>query len=315
LSQNLDLQPDFVTVTILAKEGTISSAPSDSTLPLSMDDAKPAPGPENLRILEAVVAGTPIEIAVSYGQEASSADVAAANAIVASIRPSATGSRATETSQATPPVSGAPSTPSSPLVAPAALTIECQAGGAQIVDGVVQAQADGVHIDVSNPSDAKFLDFHAVGSDNGAAFGGSADGRSVSPLSPGDWVVGCIHTASQSYGDVPTARFQVVDPESFWVEPGLDCTSPTSQQVGAHVATAGAQDEERLRAIAEAQLTGVQDADIFQSAGYAGTSWKEWLYWGILVRDGQRIAAVKLNYDGTGMTVESCVPDVHWIGA
>jgi hypothetical protein len=47
--------------------------------------------------------------------------------------------------------------------------------------------------------------------------------------------------------------------------------------------------------------------------GYAGTDWKQWQYWGILVRDGQRIASVKLNYDRSWI-VESCVPDVFWVG-
>ncbi len=220
-------------------------------------------------------------------------------------------------SQITPSPSGVSPTTSTPQAASAVLSIACQTGGAGIADQVVEAQQDGVHIDVSNPSDARFLEFHAVDDDSGSAFSNSADGRSIShALSPGEWVVGCIQHASQStYGDVPTAEFQVVDPRSFWVEPGLDCTSPTSERTGDHYSVDGAKNEENLRATAEAQLSGVQDTDVFQGAGYVGTDWIQWQYWGILVRDGQRIAAVKLNYDGAGMTVESCVPDVHRLGA
>jgi hypothetical protein len=68
-----------------------------------------------------------------------------------------------------------------------------------------------------------------------------------------------------------------------------------------------------MRRHAEALLGGVQEMDVFQGAGYAGTQWKQWQYWGILARSDQRIAAVKLNYDGSWV-VESCVPDVFWSG-
>jgi hypothetical protein len=64
-----------------------------------------------------------------------------------------------------------------------------------------------------------------------------------------------------------------------------------------------------LRTAASNQLTGVQSTDVFQGAGYGGRIFKQYRYWGILIREGQRIASVKLNYDGT-WTVESCVPDV-----
>jgi hypothetical protein len=88
LPENPDLPMDFVTVTILAKDDAIGSSAEDSPLPLSMENAKPAPGPGNVRFLEAVIAGTPIEITVSAGPNYSRADLVAADAIVASIRPS-----------------------------------------------------------------------------------------------------------------------------------------------------------------------------------------------------------------------------------
>jgi hypothetical protein len=79
---------DYVRVAIFAAYGRTTPILPDSELPLSMDNSKPAPGPENLRELDAQVAGVPLVIEVSAGPNASQANLAAADAIVASIRPS-----------------------------------------------------------------------------------------------------------------------------------------------------------------------------------------------------------------------------------
>jgi hypothetical protein len=79
------LPQDYVRVTIFKSDRQVAT--QDSELPLSMDNSKPAPGPENLRDLDAQVAGVPLMIVVSAGPSASEADLAAADAIVGSIRP------------------------------------------------------------------------------------------------------------------------------------------------------------------------------------------------------------------------------------
>jgi hypothetical protein len=78
---------DYVRVTIFASMGSMTPIIADSDLPLSMDNAKVAPGGENVKMLDAQVAGVPLVIEVSAGPNASKADIAAADAIVASIRP------------------------------------------------------------------------------------------------------------------------------------------------------------------------------------------------------------------------------------
>jgi len=88
------LPQDFVRVSIF--ESDRRAARQDSQLPLSMDDAGVVPGPGDIRVLDAQVGGVPITIQVSAGPDASSADLSAADAIVASIRPS-TGSEPSET--------------------------------------------------------------------------------------------------------------------------------------------------------------------------------------------------------------------------
>jgi hypothetical protein len=81
------LPPDYVTVTIVAQESPLGTKAADSPLPLSMSDAGVAIGPLNVRSLDAVVAGRALSISVSSGPLATSTDLALADAIVASIRP------------------------------------------------------------------------------------------------------------------------------------------------------------------------------------------------------------------------------------
>jgi len=91
---------NYVAVTISASKEQVASSLPDSTLPLSMDDASVTLGPGNTRQLMARVGGVPIVIQVSAGPNASDADLVAADAIVASIRPN--GSNAPP-SQTAPP--------------------------------------------------------------------------------------------------------------------------------------------------------------------------------------------------------------------
>jgi hypothetical protein len=96
LPDDPDLPSTFVTVTIIhvADPCGTSGDPChpglltpNSPPPLSMSDAQVAPGPANIRILEATVAMHHLTISVHAGPEASTSDLAAADAIVASIRP------------------------------------------------------------------------------------------------------------------------------------------------------------------------------------------------------------------------------------
>ena len=88
------LPQDYVRVTIFKSDRRVE--PQDSQLPLSMDDAGVIPGDGNMKVLDAQVGGVPITIQVSAGPDASPPDLSAADAIVASIRPS-TGSGSSET--------------------------------------------------------------------------------------------------------------------------------------------------------------------------------------------------------------------------
>jgi thiol-disulfide isomerase/thioredoxin len=101
------LPSDFVSITILSTSAQTLPDVPDTPLPLSMRDAKVAPGGANIRILEARVTGWPLTIQVQAGPRATDADLAAADAIVASIRPSdpTTAAPSTRGSQA-PSLSG-----------------------------------------------------------------------------------------------------------------------------------------------------------------------------------------------------------------
>jgi hypothetical protein len=96
LPENPNLPQDYVSLSILYLADPCGSTGGcqpgllrpNSSLPLSMSDAKVAPGPENLAILEATVAMHDLTIRLQAGPDASASDIAAADAIVASIRPS-----------------------------------------------------------------------------------------------------------------------------------------------------------------------------------------------------------------------------------
>jgi hypothetical protein len=93
LPNDPQLPPDFVTLTILSSEAQTDQLAPDSPLPLSMGDAKVAPGPANIRSLNVQVAGRSMVISVQSGPKASPTDLALADAIVASIRPTDSSSR------------------------------------------------------------------------------------------------------------------------------------------------------------------------------------------------------------------------------
>ena len=93
-----DLPLNYVTVTISASRQQVAPVVQDSPLPLSMDDASVTLGDGNTRQLMARVSGVPFVIQVSAGPNASEADLATADAIVASIRPNVTSPSASEVS-------------------------------------------------------------------------------------------------------------------------------------------------------------------------------------------------------------------------
>ena len=107
LPENPNLPPDFVRLTILTNgDGQPDPAAIDSPLPLSMNDAKHAPGPVNIRSISATVSGVSYEISIQGGPQATDSDLAVADAIVASIRP-------TDITPSPSPSSVAPSTSTS----------------------------------------------------------------------------------------------------------------------------------------------------------------------------------------------------------
>jgi len=80
-----DLPSSYVTVQITRSESVASALLKNSPLPLSMSDAVATPGRKNFRYLIAVVGGTQVFISVEAGPDASEADLARADQIVASI--------------------------------------------------------------------------------------------------------------------------------------------------------------------------------------------------------------------------------------
>jgi hypothetical protein len=83
-----DLPPTYVTVQILRRDVPAFHGPPvpETPLPLSMADATATPGSRNFRYLSVQIGGTQLFISVEAGPDASAADLARADQIVASIR-------------------------------------------------------------------------------------------------------------------------------------------------------------------------------------------------------------------------------------
>ncbi len=83
-----DLPPTYVTVQILRRDVPALHGPPvpETPLPLSMTNATATSGRKNFRYLTAQIDGTPVFISIEAGPDASAADLARANQIVASIQ-------------------------------------------------------------------------------------------------------------------------------------------------------------------------------------------------------------------------------------
>ena len=202
--------------------------------------------------------------------------------------------------------------PTTPVDATSArLEVSCEGSGVQLGGGsIVTATAEGVQVAINNPAGARYVEFHRIGSGAGSSIGAPAAAQRVFnwPIEPGGWLVGCIRSG-QDYRDVPTRSFEVVDPTGYWIQPGLDCDAPTVEQARVY----GDVSDEEVPAVALSEITGVTESDTFGGAGYGGRNFHGWRYWGIVVRDGKRVASLKVGFNRE-ITIESCVADIHWVG-
>jgi hypothetical protein len=179
------------------------------------------------------------------------------------------------------------------------LRIRCDDAGAEVLTPIVVAQPDGVHVHVDNLAEAAALDF--------GSFGGPIDEAVRAwPIHPGTFSVECLERASDVYRGPGAARFEVVDPNGFWVPGTPECAEDDPLLKIRAYDGGGADyvdDESAIRGI----LHSVQPSDHVRIPFYPkGGGSKDLRY--VVVRDGRVVAYVFVGLsdekdpEGAGLT-------------
>lgn len=148
------------------------------------------------------------------------------------------------------------------------------------------------------------LEFHHVAWEHGSSIGARPN-SGVAPIEPGAIVVACLPTERSAYWDVKFATFELVDPEGFWLERGVDCSQTSTTRRLVDPAFQDLSDGE-LAGELSGEVSGLGDEDGLRLAGYPeGPGSKSARWNGLVVRDGAREALVTLGFDDV-LEVEAC---------
>jgi hypothetical protein len=175
-----------------------------------------------------------------------------------------------------------------PTAEASVLKVRCGTDGAEILTPVVIAQPDGVHLEVENTAGAAAVEFSLADAPNTSFGGPIGPAVSVWPIEPGSVFVECLAKMSDTGRGLRTARFEVTDPNGYWVGGGLECEEgDRSLEVSVHDAlpTDYPDDETAIRG----SLHSVQPSDEVRLPFYPeGGGSKDGRY--IVVRDGRVVA-------------------------
>jgi hypothetical protein len=184
--------------------------------------------------------------------------------------------------------------PAAPMVA----RVQCAENGSiDVVTPMVQAQPDGVHIDVEVPggSNIGFIVQDCCGFN-------AEDGSFVVPIPPGPMPVACL-IGDQDPGDDSLFRdISVVDHLGAYVPESLDCAGATGVGSGDVGPSAGS---DPISA-AQALLTGLHPGDDLVHVGYVERRSEAVV---VVRRDGEYIAGLELEPSDGGwgwIGFESC---------
>ena len=196
------------------------------------------------------------------------------------------------------PVSLAPASAENRV--PDVASVTCQGATISADTSVVAAQPDGIHIEVTTIGETPVA-FH-VAEDAGRDSAVSSQGRGTNDPTgelvltspPGRYVLSC--TAPQE-GGVGIASLDVVDPNGSFVPAEPECSSGEGWGMSPAYVPGAAGDRGDPVEIARMRLTGLEDGDAVERAGYpqaGGTAIVR------VVRDGTVIAKAELFDDGQG---------------
>jgi hypothetical protein len=176
------------------------------------------------------------------------------------------------------------------------LRIACRDGTVEVPTPVVAARPEGVLVSAENDR-AVVVEFHRLDVEPGSAFGGPIGHTARTwPIEPGRFEVGCLEDDRQSYADVPTATFEVVDPNGYWVGFSADCDRAGVREFAAY--DGGGADYVDDPSAIRGTLTGLDEEDEVRLPGYVeGSGSKDGRY--VIVRDGRVIGHVFVGLSDT----------------
>jgi hypothetical protein len=191
------------------------------------------------------------------------------------------------------------SAPRSDRPAPTVARVQCDGDGStKILTSTVQAQPDGVHIDVEVPpgSNIGFIVQNCCGFN-------AEDASFVVPIPPGPMPVACLIGAEQDPGDNSLYRdIRVVDLVGAYAPARLDCNDASGVGSGDAGPSAGSHPISAARAL----LTGLRRTDDLVHVGYVERRSEAVV---AVRRDGKYVAALELEPSGNGwgwMGFENC---------
>ncbi len=179
--------------------------------------------------------------------------------------------------------------------APNMAAVQCTADGTELDTPVVEVQADGLHVDATNETNAVLIDVElAEGGNLGSdAFDGSNHSEVALRVPPGRVLIAClfsngskpITTGSDAHPEL-YVPIEAVDPNGYFVPSAPACDSPERVLI----ATAGAGVLPSSDAIIRARVPGIRDDDVVERAGYVegGGSENVWR----VVRGGEVVAQI-----------------------
>ena len=248
----------------------------------------PAPAAVRVAVLDAAAHSAP-RLVATWRVVAAAALLAAA-LVGAIIAVGAWNARPTLLMTVPVPSPSAGSTPAATSLAVAAeVGATCDGSLAAIATPTVQAQADGVHLQVENTSGLP-LDF-GIEDGTGLALEGDsvpgANGAFTYDLPPGTYRFAC---------NASIVEFTVVDPAAHYVSPRRSCEAPGSGTTGSSDFAPGARGPVGpVLEVVRQELRGIEPSDVVELAGYLPAGSDRLVR---VVRDGQVIAVVKATADG-----------------
>lgn len=185
------------------------------------------------------------------------------------------------------------------------LRVTCDADSIEVLTPVVAAQADGLHVlatvtELSHPE----IRLRSSADSSVEYWSGSSgvDGEFVRGLAVGDATVHCESGPHQSDGPEDlTAPFTLVDPEGVFIPYQLACAKdemfvPLEGQDEWPPSFPPSLSLDRPEEVVRAQVSGIQDDDVVERAGYTGVMDEQPIV--RLVRNGEVIGKFWLSESG-----------------